>query len=199
MSESGGDGPVVGPSTAESLPNPNQAGVDVVEFERLYRAHYDAARRWARALGAASEMAEDAVQDAFIIAFRRRESFETTRSFRAWLFGILRRVLSDTRRSARRARARELRVETGGRAPDPREVLALKRARETVDAFVAGLDEPQRLVFSLCELEELSAPEAAAVLDIPVKTVRSRLRIARKKFERTLERLRARREAEDGT
>jgi RNA polymerase sigma-70 factor (ECF subfamily) len=189
----------VGSSAAQVLAEPKLTAaaaseVDVAEFERLYRANYDVAHRWARALGASRDLAEDVVQDAFIIAFRRRDSFDPSRSFRAWLLGIVRRVLSERRRSSQRSRARESKVDATGAAADPHEVLALKRARELVEGFLAGIDRDQSLVFTLCELEELSAPEAAAVLELPVKTVRARLRIARKKFERTIARLRAREE-----
>lgn len=201
MSEGKGDS-VTAASAAEILVAAEPAAgaataVDVAQFERLYRANYDAAHRWAKTLGASADQAEDVVQDAFIIAFRNRDRFDESRSFRAWLLGIVRRVLSDRRRSSRRSRARESKVPPPAAVADPQEVLALKRARELVDSFLSEIDRDQGLVFSLCELEELSAPEAAAVLETPAKTVRARLRIARKKFERKIARLQAREKGPD--
>ncbi|WP_146651534.1 sigma factor-like helix-turn-helix DNA-binding protein [Labilithrix luteola] len=55
------------------------------------------------------------------------------------------------------------------------------------------MPEALRDVFVLCELEELSAPEAAASLDIPVGTVASRLSRARQTFDECLARIQARR------
>jgi len=57
---------------------------------------------------------------------------------------------------------------------------------------LSSLDEDQREVFVLCELEQLSAPEIASALEINVNTVYSRLRAARQDFDAALKRLRTR-------
>jgi RNA polymerase sigma-70 factor (ECF subfamily) len=58
------------------------------------------------------------------------------------------------------------------------------------------LDEPKREIFTLIEVDELSVPEAADVLGIPLNTAYSRLRAARQAFEAALLR---RRERSEGT
>ena len=50
------------------------------------------------------------------------------------------------------------------------------------------LDEPKREVFMMVELDELTVPEVAEILDIPLNTAYSRLRAARQAFEEALER-----------
>jgi len=71
-------------------------------------------------------------------------------------------------------------------------------ARErVVETILNRLPEPQRIVFVLFELEEMTGQDIAALLDIPVGTVRSRLRLARESFRREVKQLSAisRREA----
>ena len=59
-------------------------------------------------------------------------------------------------------------------------------------SLLAELDEPKREVFMMVELDELTVPEAADILEIPVKTAYSRLRAARQAFEEALARRAAR-------
>jgi RNA polymerase sigma-70 factor, ECF subfamily len=59
------------------------------------------------------------------------------------------------------------------------------------EAILSRLPEPQRIVFVLFELEEMSGDDIAALLEIPVGTVRSRLRLARETFRREVRRLSA--------
>ncbi len=59
------------------------------------------------------------------------------------------------------------------------------------ESILNRLPEPQRLVFVLFELEEMSGEDIAQLLNISVGTVRSRLRLARERFEREVKRLAA--------
>jgi len=154
------------------------------EFSDLYRRHHDDVRRWLRYLGATNGELDDVVQDSFLVVLRRLNDYDPTRSFRAWLFGITRRVLMDARRSRTRREARQQRAETVVSARSPVEHVEDIEIREFVEGFLATLDEGQRLAFGLCQINEMSAPEAAEALGVPVKTVRARLRLARDKFKR---------------
>jgi RNA polymerase sigma-70 factor (ECF subfamily) len=58
------------------------------------------------------------------------------------------------------------------------------------------LDEPKREVFAMAELDELTVPEIAEILEIPLNTVYSRLRAARQAFEEVLARRSLRRKEE---
>jgi RNA polymerase sigma-70 factor (ECF subfamily) len=53
------------------------------------------------------------------------------------------------------------------------------------------MPEPQRVVFVLFELEEMSGEDIAALLNVSIGTVRSRLRLARERFRREVKRLAA--------
>ena len=60
--------------------------------------------------------------------------------------------------------------------------------RDAVDTILSKLSEPQRVVFTLFEVDELDGREIATLLNISIGTVRSRLRYARKLFRREVRR-----------
>ena len=71
-------------------------------------------------------------------------------------------------------------------APCPLEHAQNLEAAAFVQTFLAGLDERKRAVFVLGALEEMSMPEVAAALSIPLNTAYTRLRSVRADFERAL-------------
>ena len=71
-------------------------------FSALYEEHFDFVWRSARYLGEPDASLDDAVQDVFLVAYRRFQDFEARSSPRTWLFAITMRVISDHRRSRRR-------------------------------------------------------------------------------------------------
>ena len=73
------------------------------------------------------------------------------------------------------------------------ELLDQRRARELLDEVLSNMPDKLRDVFVLCEIEELTNPEVAACLDLPLGTVASRLLRAREVFDQALTRVRARR------
>lgn len=77
-------------------------------------------------------------------------------------------------------------------APGPEAVLLENEAREALDATLGGMPDDLRVVLVLSELEGQSGPEIAAMLDIPVGTVASRLRRARESFSQCARRVRSR-------
>jgi RNA polymerase sigma-70 factor (ECF subfamily) len=128
--------------------------------------------------------AEEVAQEAFLRAYRRFSSLRAPEKFRPWVSRIAFRLALNRYRSRRREWARDTAwqgsrptpVEDGARsAVDP---VLLQQVRAEIDR----LPEKLRVVVVLCALEEMGAPEAAAVLDIPVGTVRSRLHLARKRL-----------------
>lgn len=151
-------------------------------FAALYRAHFDAVCGWARALGVSRPQDEDVAQEVFVVAHRRRDALRSPDLMRSWLFGITRRVVRDLRRGQVRREERRKHAQPPVPIRDPDEHVAGREATNLVEAFLAGLDEPKRLVFVLSVVDEMTAPEVAAALEIPVCTVRSRLRVARKRF-----------------
>jgi RNA polymerase sigma-70 factor (ECF subfamily) len=76
--------------------------------------------------------------------------------------------------------------------PTPLEQAETNAELQLLASLLAELDEPKRDMFTLVELEELSVPEAAEILEIPLNTAYSRLRLARQAFEAALARHEAR-------
>lgn len=153
-------------------------------FAELYRAHYAAVCDWIRALGTPAPQHEDVAQDVFLVVHRRLADFDPRRSFRAWLFGIARRVNRDYHRGRRRSEARERTVVAPDPLPPPDDAVAHREALSIMQEFLDGLDIDKRLVFVLSDIDDMTAPEVAQALGIPVKLVRSRLRSARERFGR---------------
>lgn len=139
------------------------------------------ARIWGllRRLGVPTEALDDATQQVFIVAARRAPEIELGRE-RQYLQGVAVRVASEQRRSAQRRDAR--RLPEGEGAPMPDELLEKKRARERLDEILDAMPFDLRAAFVLFELDELTVPEIASLLDIPEGTVSSRLRRARDDF-----------------
>ncbi|MEM1417433.1 MAG: sigma-70 family RNA polymerase sigma factor [Myxococcota bacterium] len=161
-------------------------------FAELYEEHFDFIWRTVRRLGVADASVDDVVQDVFVVAYRRLDSFEGRSKPRTWLYGIARRVVSDHRRALRRRRPHTPLQEThAAKDASPQEVAARTQAAGLLHAFLEGLPAPQREVFVLAELEQMTAPEIVAATGAKLNTVYSRLRLARRAFERTVARHRA--------
>jgi RNA polymerase sigma-70 factor (ECF subfamily) len=153
------------------------------DFETLYNEHFDFVWRSLRRLGVDASWVEDAAQDTFIVVHRRLSDLLPTASCKAFLFGIALRVAHDYRRRARRKGAEQLNVEgMVSRDAGPFDQTARAEAARLVETFLGTLDEDKRAVFSLSELEDMTAPEVSEALGIKLNTVYSRLRAARDRF-----------------
>jgi RNA polymerase sigma-70 factor (ECF subfamily) len=168
---------------------------DAAAFRAMYDAHVDFVWRNLRRLGVNETEVDDKTQEVFVIAHRRFEAFEERgHGPRAWLFQIVLRVASDARRHRRRhpvdpdggiAQERESVAPPQADALDRREQLHL------LDRALAMIEVGRRAVLLLHEVEEMTAPEIADVMGIPLNTVYSRLRVARAELEDAVEQLRA--------
>jgi RNA polymerase sigma-70 factor, ECF subfamily len=172
------------PITAAS---PEAAPVDDA-VARLYREQQPFVWRNARRLGCADEWVDDAVQEVFLVAARRLPELSAASNVRGWLFAIVFRVVQRMQRDRARYRARIHRyseTRSDGRAASPEETSGA--ARELREALLL-LNDTQRVVVILIELEGMTSAEVAKVLGIPPGTVDSRLRAARRELQRSLER-----------
>jgi RNA polymerase sigma factor (sigma-70 family) len=129
------------------------------------------------AYGIAGDEAEDAVQDAFVKAFRKLDTFRPGSMFRPWLFTIVANEARNRRRSQSRRASLELRVR---RQPMPigtaSDVVAIDHEqRRRLVAAVTELPDHHREVVSLRFFAGLSESETAEVLDCPLGTAKSRL------------------------
>lgn len=155
-------------------------------FRALYDAHFDFAWRSARRLGLPEADVDDAVQDAFRIAWEQLDRFTWGR-FTTWLYRIVSNVVSER---LRRARVRDFFGRLLGRASredDDGSMQARVEARHSlraVERVLRKLSHEKREVFALFEFEGLSHQEIAELTGVKIETVRTRLHYARKDFER---------------
>jgi len=169
-------------STTGDTHRPGEHALDEGVAE-VFRAHASFVWRSLRRLGVPDAVAEDAVQEVFLVVPRRLVDFDGKGSMRAWLFAISRRVASHHHRRVSREKRRLEQVIVEERESDLDDELARREAADIVTGFLDGLDEPRRMVFYLADIEGLTAPEVSAALGVKLNTVYSRLRAARKSFE----------------
>jgi RNA polymerase sigma-70 factor, ECF subfamily len=185
---------------AESRPSLEPLAVTVASkaagrvqgFRALYEAHVDFVWRNLRRLGVDASDVEDRTQEVFVVAHRRFDGFEDRgHGPRAWLFQIVLRVASDARRHRRRhpedPDGGDATARASVEAPQA-DAVARREALSRLDAALETIDVGRRAVLVLHEIEEMTAPEIAQVLGIPLNTVYSRLRVARAELEQALAR-----------
>jgi RNA polymerase sigma-70 factor (ECF subfamily) len=161
-----------GPSEAQSG-GPRQAEVDQ-QLHRKIEALIPRMTRYARVLTRDVVAADDLVQDCLARALGKIHLWEQGTDLRAWLFTILHHQhISLTRRTARQRATIELQKCTPGLTPSPNQTERLEL--RDVERAIAKLPEEQRSVILLVGLEGMRYDAAAAVVNVPVGTVRSRV------------------------
>lgn len=172
----------------------------VPPFEAIYDEHFDLVFRNIRRLGVPEALVDDAVQEVFLVVYRRLGQFEGRSSLKTWIFSIVMRVASDHRRSIRRKSPHVQNPESAVDADDiadernesPHERMERREGVELLHRLLDELDDDKRIVLVLAELEGLTAPEIADTLGENVNTIYARLRAARRDFEQAVARERAR-------
>lgn len=117
-------------------------------------------------------LAEDAVNEAFLRAWRSCRSFDPNRPLGPWLCTVARRAAIDLARA-------EFRPTRGGHAPEQDGVTAPPDLADTwmsweVQAALAALPDDERVVVQMAHWEGWSQSQIAARLDVPIGTVKSR-------------------------
>jgi RNA polymerase sigma-70 factor (ECF subfamily) len=164
-------------------------------FREFYDAHVRFVWRVLLRMGVRESDLPDVVQDVFVVVHRRLPAFDGRAKVTTWLFAICLRVASDRRRRAHAHRelcSGQVQDTPSEEATDADAIVDRQRARVLLEAILDRMPDEQRIVFSLFEFEGMTGDEIAELLDVPVGTVRSRLRLARDAFEQSVERLRAR-------
>lgn len=158
------------------------AGGDRVSFEQLMRRHNRRLYRLARATLRDDAEAEDALQDAYLAAYRAMDKFRGDSTLATWLSRmVLNECLGRLRKSVRRQNVIPMVTsdEMDNTACDDERASPDKAAvrgeiRAMLERRLDELPEDFRVVFVLRVVEELSVEETAASLGIPEATVRSR-------------------------
>ena len=139
-------------------------------LERLYREIGPGIRAYLRRRMRDPELADELLQETFLIATRDASSLEAAGSQRAWLLGIARNLFREQMRKQVRRRTVEL--------PEDLATTAATKEDHRLDLIrsaIGKLSEQQREVLELRLKDDLRYADIAEMLDIPIGTVRSRL------------------------
>jgi RNA polymerase sigma-70 factor (ECF subfamily) len=168
------------------------ASGDAPEFRAELAEAAPAVRRFLFGLCGNWHLSEDLAQEALLSAWEKRDSFNGRASLRTWVFAIARNHwLTGLRQRARRPSEQPVNENFQNlqicptAAPDA--AASRGELAEAVAAAMARLPDEQREALSLRELGGLTSTQVAGVLNLPLGTVKSRLRYAMLKLARELE------------
>lgn len=157
----------------------------------IYDRHHQAVRAFATRLLGDPTAAEDLVHDVFVSLPKALKRWQQNSSLRTFLIGV---AVNHARHHARSARRRRAALERLGKEPAPPPAdspEASFRQRELARALRRSLDRlplRQRVAFVLCEVEERTSVQAAAIVGVSEGTIRSRLHHAKAKLRASLDR-----------
>lgn len=170
---------------------------DLSAFNQLVLTYQDALYGWVMSHVQDDETAEDITQQTFITAYQKIHTLHDG-SFRAWIFKIARNRSIDEIRYRRRhpstsldddpqdANLVDLFSVLPSGAPLPEEVVIQAEQTRWLDRLLNNLPEPFRVALELVELHEMEYQEAAAVLNLPLGTLKSRVARARLRLRELL-------------
>jgi RNA polymerase sigma-70 factor (ECF subfamily) len=155
---------------------------DEEAFTALYRMRQGAVYRFALHMSGSSSVAEDVTQETFLELLTEGRRYDAARgTLRSFLFGMARNFVM-----RRIGRNRDEPLEESSDGSDLLEDLTRRETIEQVRCAVLSLPPAYREAVVLCDLGDASYEEAAAALECPVGTVRSRLSRARAMLARKL-------------
>lgn len=177
--------PAISASTTDIELAQRAAGGDDVAFESIMRRHNRLLFRTARSILKSDAEAEDALQEAYLRAWRALATFRCDSKLSTWLVRI---VINEALGRLRRSSAQVIPLDTAMESTDPdtqesmqddpdqRPEQAAMRAqvRRMMEARIDRLPEAFRTVFMLRAVEELSVEEVSTALQLPEATVRTR-------------------------
>jgi RNA polymerase sigma-70 factor (ECF subfamily) len=157
-------------------------------FAQLMRRHNRRLFRTARAILRDDAAAEDALQEAWLHAYRAMDTFRGEAKLSTWLVRIVaNEALARRRKEQRHPRLLAQQAEPATRRQDEPEGMAERgELRHRLEAKIGALPEAFRAVFMLRAVQELSVEETAAALHIPEATVRTRFFRARGQLREAL-------------
>lgn len=154
--------------------NNQEADAASSDFERLVSLHYEPLFRFAMSLTHTEPDAYDLVQDVFVTWTEKGHQLQDSSRTKSWLFTTLHRAFLQKHR--RRARFPEVDIEEGtGDLPsvEPDSIASIDG--HAVVELMSRMDPQFRAAVALFYLEDYSYPEIAAILEVPVGTVKSRV------------------------
>lgn len=152
-------------------------------FRQLFERFQRAALQQARALLRDDDLAEDAVQEAFLAAYQNLGQLRDPRAFPGWLRRIVHTRCQRLLRKKRPAtRALEQAGQLPGELPSPEAALVAREQRARLREALRALPEHERQALDLFYLKGKSQKEIADTLDLPLTTVKKRLQYARQRL-----------------
>lgn len=153
-------------------------------FGELVNRFYDAAYRWAYGVLQDKHQAQDAAQEAFVVAFQSLDQLRDPLAFSGWLRQI---VMSQAYRQVRNQLLDVSSIETTPELPayepGPAAILEELEMKERVMTAVQSLPEKEQIVTRLFYLNGYSQHEIARLLELPLTTVKKRLQYARQNLK----------------
>ncbi|EDM77034.1 RNA polymerase ECF-type sigma factor [Plesiocystis pacifica SIR-1] len=156
------------------------SGRDKSAFAELVRRHQGKVRGLLLRLSADPTLADDLAQEVFLRAYRGLVGFEGRSRFSTWLYRIAYNVFLNHRTRSKELAALPTGFESQAAAPEGELSPSRFDMRRDLAAAIAGLPERYRAVVTLYYLEDVSYPEIAEVLDLPLGTVKTHLHRAKK-------------------
>ena len=159
---------------------------DQEAFGALVDRYTGVVRRVARSILENSFDADDAAQDAFLLAWRNLDRFDTRRPFRPWLMRLAVNAATDLYRRRKVRHAGGLPEALADRAPGPDRETDRSLLRQRLAEALSELSERQRVAVTMFDAEGYSHADIAEIMDVPVGTVRSLVFHARRALRKAL-------------
>jgi RNA polymerase sigma-70 factor (ECF subfamily) len=160
--------------------------VPAPDFDGVIREHLPAVYGYLLRFTGSKETAEDVAQETFIRAWRHWKKYDSTKPLKPWLLAIARNAALDAVRkkniipfSFLATEAYEGIFDVPDDSASPADVAAAGERRQEVHRQLAAIKPAYREVLTLHYIDEMSVPEVANILKLPLETVRTRLRRAR--------------------
>ena len=163
------------------------AGGDRVAMKLLYDRHSDRLYHFIKVRLHNPFDAADVMQEVFLQVWRTAGRFEGRSAARTWIFGIARHKAQNRLRRSGREVTAEPDVELADEAPDPEALVAAASDAVRLRACIEGLSPPHRSAIHLAFYDELPYSEIAAVENVPLGTVKTRILHAKRLLLRCLE------------
>jgi RNA polymerase sigma factor (sigma-70 family) len=156
------------------------AARDLRAFETLYRAYHPRLTRFLLNMLRHPQLAEEALDDAMMVVWRRPEGFNGTSKVSTWIFAIAYRTALKARSRHREPMEEPDLARTPSEEPDPEQRLGIREANRDLLRAMGRLSAEHRAVVDLTYFHDVGYREIAEILDCPVGTVKTRMHHAKR-------------------